>query len=181
MDSTQQATSLYSGPPLLLILAGMILLLVILYFVRKKLYRLDIYLSSKSGRGIGFRESPWHVSGSFILGLLFSLSLFLSSGKWESFNPFSFHGPADASAWQWLGIFLLAAFTGMAVVVAIRSYRLFRARYGTIRSLVILPLMIIYFFAGMYTALFFLTLLALYLVYRFYILFFGRRRGLLTR
>jgi len=159
----------------------MILLLVILYFVRKKLYRLDIYLSSKSGRGIGFRESPWHISVSFILGLLFSLSLFTGSGKWESFNPFSFQGMGEASAWQWLSIVMLAGFAGMAVAVAIQSYRLFRPKYGIIRTLVLLPLMIIYFFAGMYTALFFLTLLALYLIYRFYVLFFGRRRGLLTR
>ena len=181
MDTIQNQTESFFDSSSILEYLGIILLLIALYFIRKYLYKLDEYFNNKSKNPTGYIGKPWHISWSLILGIVFLLTQVISSGESDRFNlePMSvfFNNPHP---WHWFWLLLLSAEIIMFIVVIYQSLTHFGKFYGVIRSVVIILLMCLYFWAGMYMGLFFATVVGLYIIYRIFTMFYGRKKGLLT-
>lgn len=160
---------------------GVIVLIVALYFIRKNIYRLDVYLNKKLDKSPGYIGKPWHISWSLMLGIVFFLTQVISSGESEAFNReglrILFNNPHP---WHWFWTVLLLAEIAMFAVVTYSSIEHFGTSFGILRSLVIIILMALYFWAGMYMGLLFASIVAIYLVYKVFVMFYGRKKGLLT-
>jgi len=161
--------------------AGILLLLVALYFIRKYIYRLDVYLNNKLGNPNGFIGKPWHITWSLILGILFFVSQLLSSGQSDRFKREGLYVfTNDPHLWHWFWLALLLTEIAMFAFVTYRSIEHFGTSFGILRSLIIIVLMGFYFWAGMYMGLLFAATVALFIVYKVFTLFYGRKKGLLT-
>ncbi|PLW94865.1 MAG: hypothetical protein C0591_11900 [Marinilabiliales bacterium] len=161
--------------------AGILALLVALYFVRKYLYRLDVYLNKKTNNPEGFIGKPWHITWSLVLGIIFLLTQVLSSGASEDFNQKGLYVfTSDPHPWHWFWLVVLLTEIAMFAVVTYRSIQHFVTPYGILRSMIIIVLMGFYFWAGMYMGLIFAATVALFIIYKVFKLFYGRKKGLLT-
>ena len=160
---------------------GILVLLIALYFIRKYLFKLDEYLNSKSDTSKGFIGKPWHISWSLVIGLALFITLIFSSGQSEPFKrdglSVFIHNPHPLH-WFWLLLIAIEVF--MIVRVIYQSIKLFGINYGLIRSVIITLLMIGYFLAGMYMGLIFTATIALFIICKVFIMFYGRKKGLLT-
>lgn len=161
--------------------AGILVLLVALYFVRKYLYRLDVYLNKKTNNPEGFIGKPWHITWSLVLGIIFFLTQVLSSGASVDFNQKGLYVfTHDAHPWHWFWLALLLTEIAMFAIVTYQSIQHFGTPYGILRSLVIIVIMGFYFWAGVYMGFIFAATVALFIVYKVFKLFYGRKKGLLT-
>ncbi|RLD33990.1 MAG: hypothetical protein DRI72_03860 [Bacteroidetes bacterium] len=181
MDTIQNSTDNYFDSSTMLLYFGIILLLVALYFIRKNVYRLDVYLNARRHTPDGYVGKPWHISWSLLLGIVFLLSQVVSSGEAERFNS-EFPGIffSNPHPWHWFWLLLLLSELTMFIIVVLQSVKHFGGSYGLIRSIVIILLMCLYFWTGMYTGLIFAAAVGLYLIYRVFRMFYGRKKGLLT-
>ncbi len=160
---------------------GIILLLITLYFIRKYLYKLDVYFNKIQNNTPGFIGKPWHITWSLILGIVFFLTQLLSSGTSDSFNQEGLHVFTDnPHPWHWFWLVLLLSEIIMFAAVTYQSIQHFGTPYGILRALIIIVLMGFYFWAGMYMGLVFAATVALFIVYKVFKLFYGRKKGLLT-
>jgi hypothetical protein len=161
--------------------AGILVLLVALYFVRKYLYRLDVYLNKKTNNPEGFIGKPWHITWSLVLGIIFFLTQVISSGASVDFNQKGLYVfTHDAHPWHWFWLALLLTEIAMFAIVTYQSIQHFGTPYGILRSLVIIVIMGFYFWAGVYMGFIFAATVALFIVYKVFKLFYGRKKGLLT-
>lgn len=160
---------------------AIVLLLIALFFIRKYLFRLDIYLNSRNDNTSGYVGKPWHVSWSLVLGLIFLLSQVISGGESERFNTQAFSVFLnDAHPWHWFWLVLILTEIGMMVVVVYQSITHFGMASGLARSGIIVSLMCLFFWSGMYMGLLFAAAIALFIIYKIFRLFYGRKKGLLT-
>ena len=161
--------------------AGLFIMLVSLYFIRKYIYRLDVYLNKKNSNPDGFIGKPWHITWSLVLGIIFLLTQVMSSGASEDFNQKGLYVfTNNPQPWHWFWLALLLAEIAMFAFVTFRSVQHFGTTYGIIRSLIIIILMGFYFWAGMYMGLVFAATVALFIIYKVFKMFYGRKKGLLT-
>lgn len=161
--------------------AGILLLLLAMYFIRQYLYKIDEYFNKKLHHSPGFIGKPWHITWSLILGIVFFLTQVLSSGTSDSFNREGLHVFTDnPHPWHWFWLALLLTEIAMFAVVTYQSIQHFGTPYGILRALIIIVLMGFYFWAGMYMGLAFAAIVALFIVYKVFKLFYGRKKGLLT-
>lgn len=160
---------------------AILLLLVALYFIRKYIYRLDVFLNEKTNNPDGFIGKPWHITWSLVLGIIFLLTQVVSSGASEDFNQKGLYVfTNDPHPWHWFWLALLLTEIAMFAAVTYQSIQHFGTPYGILRSLIIIVLMGFYFWAGMYMGLVFAATVALFIVYKVFKLFYGRKKGLLT-
>ena len=133
------------------------------------------------GKSPGYIGKPWHISWSLIIGIVFLLTQLIGSGESDRYIPehlsFSFN---NLHPWHWFWLALLLCEAIMFIVVLYQSITHFGKHYGLIRSVMIILLMCLYFWAGMYMGLLFASIVAIYLIYRIFKLFYGRKKGLLT-
>ena len=181
MDTLQNPVESWFDNSSIWLYAGIFVLLVALYFIRKYIYRLDVYLNKKLGNSNGFIGKPWHITWSLILGVVFLLTQVISSGASERFNQEGLYVfTNDPHLWHWFWLILLLAEITMFTVVTYRSIQHFGTPYGILRSLIIIVLMGFYFWAGMYMGLLFASIIGIYLIYKTFKMFYGRKKGLLT-
>lgn len=160
---------------------GILVLLITLYFIRKYIYRLDVFLNEKMNNPGGFIGKPWHITWSLVLGIIFLLTQVVSSGASEDFNQKGLYVfTNNPHPWHWFWLALLLAEIMMFAIVTYISLQHFGALYGILRSLIIIVLMGLYFWAGMFMGLAFAAIVALFIVYKVFKLFYGRKKGLLT-
>ena len=161
--------------------AGILVLLVVLYFIRKYIFRLDVFLNEKINNPNGFIGKPWHITWSLVLGIIFLLTQVVSSGASEDFNQKGLYVfTNNPHPWHWFWLALLLTEIAMFAAVTYQSIQHFGTPYGILRSLIIIVVMGFYFWAGMYMGLVFAATVALFIVYKVFKLFYGRKKGLLT-
>lgn len=161
--------------------AGILLLLLAMYFIRQYLYKLDVYFNRKLNISPGYVGKPWHITLSLILGIIFLLTQVVSAGASESFSADGLYVFSNnPHPWHWFWLALILAEITMFAIVTFRSVQHFGSPYGILRALIIIVLMGFYFWAGMYMGLVFAAVVALFIVYKVFKLFYGRKKGLLT-
>ena len=181
MDTLQNTGGSQFDNSSLWLYAGILVLLVVLYFIRKYMYRLDVFLNDKINNTDGFIGKPWHITWSLVLGIIFLLTQVVSSGASEDFNQKGLYVfTHNLHPWHWFWLVLLLTEIAMFAFVTFRSVQHFGTTYGIIRSLIIIILMGFYFWAGMYMGLAFAAIVALFIVYNVFKMFYGRKKGLLT-
>lgn len=181
MDSLQSQSIVEADSSSLLQYAAFLCLLLALFLIRKYLYKLDIYLARKLPDNPSYTGKPWHVTWSFILGIVFMLTQLMGNGVAGSFDtikPGIFL--SNPHPWQWFWFILFLAELILMIRVIFQGIKHFGLSMGLIRSLIITILMCIYFLSGMYMSLFFVGIVAIYVIYRIFKLFYGRKKGLLT-
>jgi hypothetical protein len=160
---------------------GILLLLLVMYFTRQYIYRLDVYINKKLNISPGFIGKPWHITWSLILGIVFLLTQIVSAGAAENFNNEGLYVfTSNPHPWHWFWLVLLLTEIAMFAIVTYRSIQHFGTPYGILRSMIIIVLMGFYFWAGMYMGLIFAATVALFIIYKVFKLFYGRKKGLLT-
>lgn len=152
-----------------------------MYFIRQYLYKLDAYFNEKLNISPGFIGKPWHITWSLVLGIVFFLTQLLSSGASDDFNQKGMYVLTNnPHPWHWFWLALLLTEIAMFAFVTYRSIQHFGTGYGILRSLIIIILMGFYFWAGLYMGLLFAAVVALFIIYKVFKLFYGRKKGLLT-
>jgi hypothetical protein len=160
---------------------SILVLLLALYFIRKYIYKLDEFFNKRLNVSNGYIGKPWHLSWSLVLGLLLFITQMLSTEQSESFNSNGlsvfFNNPHP---WHWFWLILLLAEIVLFGVVTHQSIHFFGMRFGILRAIIIILLMVLFFWSGMYMGLLFASVAALFIIYKVFQLFYGRKKGLLT-
>jgi hypothetical protein len=122
-----------------------------LFFIQKYIYILDQKLAKYSKRELVNNRKPWALYTGIFLGVFSFLYFMFSDKEQATFIDFK-------NIWHVLFFIVTAT---IVITIFYESIRNFGMKAGTIRSIVYVILMALYFYAGFISGLYLITIIAL--------------------